>query len=52
MIEQNLTSETLDKWIAKQTAWSLHEAICLLQKIDPDTWNDPIVLARIIHGAP
>jgi hypothetical protein len=43
MSDENL-DDLLDLWIAKQTAWSLHDAICLLQKINPERQKDPIVL--------
>ena len=34
----------LDVWVAKQSAWTLFDAVCLLVKIDPDKRKEPIVL--------
>lgn len=34
----------LDVWVAKQSAWTLFDAVCLLRQIDPDKHEEPIVL--------
>ena len=34
--------KVLDEYFAKKGRWSLFEAICLLEKIDPKTRDKPI----------
>jgi hypothetical protein len=36
--------DVLDVWVAKQNAWTLFDAVCLLLHIDPDKRKEPILL--------
>jgi hypothetical protein len=36
--------DVLDVWVAKQNAWTLFDAVCLLRHIDPDKRQEPILL--------